>query len=404
MPVESLARHTESPSRDDLVAAAAKLVPLLAANAEKAERDRRLPDENVEALRKAGLLRLWQPRRLGGHEVDIRTYVEIVMELCRAGCGSSAWYVFILNGCAWLVGAMKDAAQRDVWQADTAALVCSQLQPVGIPKPAEGGVMLSGSWNFGSGSHHAQWSLVGFPILDASGAPVDVAEALVPISELRIEDTWFVCGMAATASDTLHARDVYVPEHRIFRISSLASGNHPTEHTSEALYHTAFGPTGALMLTPVVVGLASAAFESALEQLARKPKPIAYTFVADTRQAPTTQIALAQASALIDSARLQVRAAADAVDEASRAGHAMDRTQRSFQRMRCAHAVRSSRQAMDLILDVLGASGFALSNPVQRMWRDMNVASRHGFIHPENGIGVYSRAIAGVEETISPLA
>jgi len=191
---------------------------------------------------------------------------------------------------------------------------------------------------------------------------------------------------------------------RILRISSLAGANRMTEHADEALYHGAFGPTGALMLTPVVVGLARAAFESALEQLARSPKRIAYTFVADTRQVPTTQMALAQASALIDSALLQVRAAADTVDEAARAGDPMDRTRRSFERMRCAQAVRSSRQALDLILDVLGASGFALSNPVQRMWRDMNVASRHGFIHPENGIGVYARAIAGVEETVLPIA
>ncbi len=386
-----------------VVAAAAKLGPLLSENAERAERERRLPIENVRALQDAGLLRLWQPKRLGGLEVDLRTYGEAVVALTASGCGSSAWYVFILNGCAWLVGTMTDAAQTDVWGADPGTLVCSQLQPAGTSKPARGGITLSGSWNFASGCHHAQWSLVGFPMFDDAGRPVDQGLALLPIRDVRIEETWFVCGMAATASDTLHAKDLFVPEHRILRLSSLITQHYPTEHTAEALYRSPFAPTGTLMLAPVVVGLAKAAFDTTLRQLAGGNKKVAYTFVQDTRQAPTTQFALAQASALIDSSLLQLRAAADAVDAAARAGDPMTRESRSFQRMRCMNAMRGARQAVDHLLDVGGASSFALGNPVQRMWRDMNVAARHGFIHPENNHGVYGRALAGVDETVTPL-
>lgn len=403
MAVESLARRSGAPSREELVTEAARIAPILARNAERAERERRLPEENVEALRKAGFFRLWQPRRLGGLEIDVRTYCEIQLELTRSGCGSSAWYVFILNGSPWIVGMMSEAAQRDVWGRDPGALVCSQLQPAGIAKPAPGGVTLSGSWNFASGSHHAQWSLVGFPVLDASGVPVDQALALVPLSDFRVEESWFVCGMVATASDTLHAKDVFVPEHRIVRFSSLITGDLGTEHQEERLYQASFSTAGIFMLAPIVAGLGRAAFEATMRSISATPKRIAYSYCADTRRAPTTQWELAQASALLDSAVLQVRSLADAIDEAARSGESMSPTASGHERMRGAHAMRSARQAVDLLLDVQGASGFALANPIQRMWRDMNVASRHGFIHPENHHGVYGRALAGVEETISAL-
>lgn len=389
--------------RDDLVAAAAALAPLLAENAARAERERRLPDENVRSLREAGFLRLWQPRRLGGLEADVRAYVEVITALARAGCGSSAWYGFILNGSAWIVGAMREVAQREVWASAPDALVCSQLQPAGVAADAPDGISLSGRWNFASGCHHADWSLVGFPIL-GDGRPVDQGLALIPLRECRIEESWFVCGMAATASDTVVAEDLRVPEHRIVRVSTLAAQQYPTEWKEETLYRTPFAPLGTIMVAPVIVGLARAALEATLRELERAPKRIAYTVVADTRRSAITQQSLARASALVDSAFLQLHAAADALDEAARAGDPMTRESRSFQRMRLAQAMRNSRAAVDLLLDVQGASGFALANPLQRIWRDLNVAARHGFVHPENNLGVYGRAIAGVEETVTPLA
>jgi 3-hydroxy-9,10-secoandrosta-1,3,5(10)-triene-9,17-dione monooxygenase len=210
--------------------------------------------------------------------------------------------------------------------------------------------------------------------------------------------------MTATASDTLVAENLRVPEHRIVRVSSLATQRYPTEHAEESLFRTPFAPIGTMMVAPVIVGLARAALESTLRELSTGTKRIAYTFVEDTRRSSLTQQSLARASALLDAAFLQLRAAADALDEAAHGGDPMTRESRSFQRMRLAHAMKSAREAVDLLLDVQGASSFALANPVQRIWRDMNVAARHGFVHPENNLGVYGRAIAGMEETATPVA
>jgi 3-hydroxy-9,10-secoandrosta-1,3,5(10)-triene-9,17-dione monooxygenase len=114
--------------REELIAAAAAILPLLKANADRAERDRRLPDENIAALEKAGIFRLLIPRRHGGLEVDCRTFLDVVAELGRA-CGSSAWYAFILGGGCWLAAMLPDLTQDDVWKQDGNARICVILEP-----------------------------------------------------------------------------------------------------------------------------------------------------------------------------------------------------------------------------------------------------------------------------------
>jgi alkylation response protein AidB-like acyl-CoA dehydrogenase len=52
------------------VLAATSLVPLLKGNASRADAERRLPDENLAALRDAGLLRLAVPRSYGASRFD----------------------------------------------------------------------------------------------------------------------------------------------------------------------------------------------------------------------------------------------------------------------------------------------------------------------------------------------
>ena len=394
--------QSAEPMRQALLRSATALLPFLRENAERAERDRRLPDENVAALRERGFLRLWQPRRLGGLEVDQRTYLDVTAELAR-GCASSSWYAFILNGTAWLVGLMSDAAQRDVWAADPDALVCSQLEPTGQAEEADGGIRISGRWGFASACYHADWSLLGYPVLDRDGQIVDQGLALVPMSALVIEDTWYVTGMCGTGSNTVVGNGVYVPRHRSMHLSQAVAYRYPTEHIDESLYRSSFAPTCTLCPSAPIYGMARAALEVTLERLEKSRKKVAYTMVRDTRQMPTTQLALAQASVLIDTAYLHARDVADSIDAVARTGKEMDVADRSRNRMKVGHAMRCAREAVDRLLDVQGASSFALSNPLQRIWRDISAASRHGLLNADNIHSIYGRTMLGLPDPTTPL-
>ncbi len=69
---------------------------------------------------------------------------------------------------------------------------------------------MSGKMPFASGCWHSAWALLGFVVEDESHKVVDQAIGFVPISELEIEDTWFVAGMCGTGSNTLVAKDVFI--------------------------------------------------------------------------------------------------------------------------------------------------------------------------------------------------
>jgi 3-hydroxy-9,10-secoandrosta-1,3,5(10)-triene-9,17-dione monooxygenase len=63
--------------------------------------------------------------------------------------------------------------------------------------------------------------------------------------------------------------------------------------------------------------------------------------------------------------------------------------------------MRCCREAIGLLLNVQGASAFAESNPIQRVWRDLEMASRHGLISAQVPHEIYGRALVGNFEPLS---
>jgi alkylation response protein AidB-like acyl-CoA dehydrogenase len=100
--------------RADVVERAVKIRPLLCANAEQADKDRLLPPATVDALLENELINLMVPRRFGGLQCNVRTYVDTVIEMAR-GDSSAGWYGFILNCAGWATGMYPEAAQKEVW-------------------------------------------------------------------------------------------------------------------------------------------------------------------------------------------------------------------------------------------------------------------------------------------------
>jgi alkylation response protein AidB-like acyl-CoA dehydrogenase len=72
--------------------------------------------------------------------------------------------------------------------------------------------------------------------------------------------------------------------------------------------------------------------------------------------------------------------------------------ERARVRMDAAVAATRSREAVDRLVSVSGASAFALTNPLQRIWRDLGTASRHGVVNPDLGREIYGRSLLSIAE------
>ncbi len=89
--------------------------------------------------------------------------------------------------------------------------------------------------------------------------------------------------------------------------------------------------------------------------------------------------------------------AADDIDEAAASGIYPDYMRRTRIRAYCGAAIRHITDAIDILLSAHGAGSFALSSPMQRIWRDSNTAARHAVILPTVLDEVYGKALLGVK-------
>jgi alkylation response protein AidB-like acyl-CoA dehydrogenase len=386
--------------RADLVARATALVPLLRKNARKAEDDRRLPEENIDALEQAGLFRLTQPKRFGGSEADFRTKLEVIQELGR-GCGSTAFVTGQITCGCWFIGMWNDRVQADVWGSNPDARIAGVIAPTGTAEIVKGGYRVSGRWAYCSGSLHAHWLFLGVPIVDQDGQPVDMRVVLLPAADVVIEDTWHVAGMKGTGSNTVVAHEVFVPEHRSTSMGKLMMGEYDNRHSGETLYQV---PVASAVITDLAgpqLGLARAAMELVIEQASTRG--VTHTEYDLQTNAPTVQLALAKAATLIDAAELLAYRAADEVDEAGRLNIFPDYLTRARNKMRVSQAIVNARDAIRELVSAHGAASFAESNPLQRIWRDSEVASRHAVANPAINAHVYGRALLGITDGVTAM-
>ena len=94
-----------------------------------------------------------------------------------------------------------------------------------------------------------------------------------------------------------------MPSHLILSVTNAIGGEYGTEHTDEALYRSAFVPVLSLVLVGPQLGLAKGALTDVTASLA-KGKGISYTFYEKATDSGSTQINVAEAASLIDTAEL----------------------------------------------------------------------------------------------------
>jgi alkylation response protein AidB-like acyl-CoA dehydrogenase len=388
------------PEAAELLARAEELRPTLERNADTTDALRRLPDEVVGSLKDAGLCRLMVPARFGGYETSIQTYLEVIAELGR-GCGSTAWVASLINVCAWLAALFPDRAQRDIWGGNPDAWVAGSLAPHGDATAVDGGWRVTGRWPWASGCLHAQWAACGIHMNNAQGEMVNFGLSLMPMRDLAIEDTWFMAGMKGTGSNTIVARDVFVPEHRFLPYPAAFQGTYRTEHADETVYRVSLIPVTILILAGPQLGLAQAALDHVL---AKAPaRGITHTNFGRQSESTGFQILIAEAAMKIDTARLHVRRAAEDLDAFAANRRHPDLAARARVRADTALAAKYCRDAVEQLMSAHGTSSLADSNRMQRIWRDVHVASRHAITEWQINLEVYGKALLGIEPNITPL-
>ncbi len=378
----------------DLVSRAKGLFDLLRRNAEKADVDRRLPEESFLAMREAGIFRMWNARRYGGYEASPRTQFEVSAELARA-CSASGWIASLIQGANWMAHWLPGSAQDEIFGEDPDAAVAGVITPGPDPaKVTPGGYRISGRWGFASGCLHSTWCVVPAQVITEDGP--DLKYFFVPRREIRIEDTWFTLGMRGTASNTIVADDLFVPEHRTFGMlgpKGALAGMSRSEHTGERLFRVPVAMLFPNIISGAVLGIAHAAMEHVERKLPKRA--ITYSTYTKSSAAPSTQIALAEAKTRLDMATMLAERGIADCDAAARTDEIPGALARARARNDAAFACREAKTVVDSLLRLAGASSVAETDPMNRFYRDISTASLHAIIQPATTLESYGAALCG---------
>jgi alkylation response protein AidB-like acyl-CoA dehydrogenase len=392
------------PTHDELTGRARELRPLLAAHAAEAEQSGRISPAVIDAIRAAGLFRLTVPRRFGGYELPFRTVTE-VCSIVAEGCGSTGWVTGFANTGKWMASLWPAQAQEEIFGVGPDAIHAGTSKPTADVTAVDGGYRISGTWPSMSALPYATWAGVFLLLPDTGGGPPRLAEALIGADEVTIENTWDVSGLRGTGSESAVAKDVFVPSHRVLDVSLLQSSDfnqYPTPFKDEALYRAAAHPVLALAIAMTPVGLAQGALDLAVA--AAGQRPLSGTTHQYQKDSVSFQNELSDAAMLLDTARLHMYRAAGDLDRFAAAGQVMDYLTRARVRADTGWAVRNAAASIDKLMTAIGSGAFAAASPFQRMWRDINIAARHGAANPMLNRELYGKAMLGVPVTENRLA
>ena len=354
-------------SRSAILASIERVAGLLDRTAARSERERTLCREALDALHDEGLFGMWVPVEAGGLAADLATQVDALIALARADM-SAAWSLMIGNTVTGTMAAcLPDAGFAEVFGGRRMPVAAGALRATGTATPTKaGGYRVTGTWGFGSGIHHAEW-IVGNCRVDGgeSGTPERVSLA-IPIADVAIADDWRSSGMRGSGSSSYSVREVDVPARRI--LGERQRGN-----------PLAAAPAARLPLEHASVSLGGA--RRALDEVAK---------LAATRRRLGAVSPLANDPAFRrDRGRLEaewssltagVRATALALE--SQANAEPDATTRTATHLRavCAFATEQSLAIATRAIRHAGAAAGMEGQPLERIHRDLTIATQHTMI------------------------
>jgi alkylation response protein AidB-like acyl-CoA dehydrogenase len=344
------------------------------------DRENRFFDEDFQELREAGYLTMAVPKALGGKGMSLAevsreqrrlayyapaTALGLNMHNYWTGVGGDLWRA----GDSSLEWLLRAAAAGEVFAAGHAEsgndipLLLSTTKAERV----NGGYLFTGHKSFTSLS--PVWTYLGLHGMDTSDpAHPKVVHAFMPRSSSgwRMEKTWDVLGMRATASHDTILEGAFVPDKYIACVTPAgAAGVCPFVLAAFAWALTGFAN--------VYYGIAQRALDITLEQVKNKKsiglsRPMAYH--------AEVQHNIAEMVIEMESIGPHLEKLADDWSEGVDYGHAW------IVKIVAAkyRAVEGSWRVVDMAMDLAGGFGIFKKSGIERLFRD----ARLGRIHPSN--------------------
>jgi alkylation response protein AidB-like acyl-CoA dehydrogenase len=341
------------------------LLSAIAAQADTAERERKVSREIIKGLAEAGAIHTLVPRALGGGELHPRAFLEIVEQISRVDA-STGWVVMIGATSAINAAYLEESAARAVFGDGPGAFTAGIFAPRNAATASDGGYRLSGRWSFGSGCEHASWIALNSLVEDETGTRLMFLQ--VPASDFQVIDTWDVSGLRATGSHDVEVNDVFVPDDY-----GYAVGIDRPRHDG-LLYQFSVMGLLSVAVAAVALGVARGAIDDIRELATAKTPTGRRRALADWNVA---QVDFAQAEAAVRSGRAFLIEAIDEMWDALERGDSPSPEQKALVRLGATAATQGSVRAVDTAYNLGGGTSIYATSTLQRRFRDIHTLTQH---------------------------
>jgi 3-hydroxy-9,10-secoandrosta-1,3,5(10)-triene-9,17-dione monooxygenase len=378
---------------DELWGRAEALLPRLKERAARAEELRRLPDETLRDFHDAQLLRIHQPRRVGGAELEFAAIVTFGALLARA-CASSSWNFINFVSHHLMLGMFPPQAQDEIWGKSPDALIASSFVfPAAKARKVEDGYVLSGRWPFSSGVDPSDWNmLAGLAFLD-DNAPPEQRVFLLHRSQYRVIDTWFAGGLRGTGSKDVEATEQFVPDHLTLAVADTKGGPTPGSAVNPGpLFQMPVFALFPYMLSGVALGIA----EGLIDEFSSRRNKTGKMTGARIAEIQSTQIRLGEAAAYARASRRVQEANCYEAQQLIASGRVPDIKTKARYRLEGAYAVEWAVRAVDVMFGLSGAAGLYESGHAARAFRDAHAVKQHFSFNTDIASTTYGRVALGL--------
>ena len=176
-----------------------------------------------EEFQRAGFYRMFMPRRYGGLEVSVPTFMRVVVEIAR-GCPSTAWCLALASNHALMVGSWFPQEAQDEVFAGGRFTCASVAAPISEPAlKVDGGWELNGKVAYCSGIPYSSYFMgQALTAGDGSGTPGPMLLFVAPKGTWRMLDDWGdILGFKGSGSQSIVFERGRIPDHYVLEETSM---------------------------------------------------------------------------------------------------------------------------------------------------------------------------------------
>ncbi|MEM7077725.1 MAG: acyl-CoA dehydrogenase family protein [Pseudomonadota bacterium] len=347
---------------------------------QQADLDCHVSGDMIQKLSRQGLFATMIAEAYGGTQRPPMDTLDLIEELSYAD-SAVGWTGMIYHTTALLGSFLPERWAREIFGVNREGdgfdcpIAAGAAAPSGKGEVVEGGIVVSGRWAWGSGTHNADWVAGGTIVSDngevrsfENGAPA-VHVMFFEKDHVLLHENWDPSGLRGTGSGDFEVKDYFVPDGRWTVLGASR------RQIDAPLYRFPFFGFFATAVASVPLGIARRAVHE-FEAMSRAKG-------SGGRTASLIQVEFGQAEALVQAAQYLIRGTVTDVWERIVKGEKVELEEKRRLRLAASQATALCSEAVDRLYNAGGGTSLQGHCRLQKQFRDIHAATQHRMVSRE---------------------